>query len=40
MATLKTKLIHHQDFYTRQEARQATFEYIEVLILPQKNGHV
>jgi putative transposase len=28
--TLKTELIHHQSFKTREEAKQAIFEYIEV----------
>ncbi|MCP5274417.1 MAG: IS3 family transposase [Burkholderiales bacterium] len=28
--TLKTELIHHQTFRSRDEARQAFFEYIEV----------
>lgn len=28
--TLKTGLIHHEDFQTREEAQQAIFEYIEV----------
>ena len=28
--TLKTELIHHEDFKTREEAKQAIFEYIEV----------
>ena len=28
--TLKTELIHHEDFQTREEAQQAIFEYIEV----------
>ena len=29
-ATLKTELVHHEDFRTRVEARSALFEYIEV----------
>ncbi len=29
--TLKTELIHHEDFQAREEAQQAIFEYIEVL---------
>jgi putative transposase len=37
MATLKTELIHHQYFYTRQEARQAIFEYIEVFYNRQRS---
>ena len=28
--TLKTELIHHCQFKTRKEAKQAIFEYIEV----------
>ena len=28
--TIKNELIHRQDFQTREEARQAIFEYIEV----------
>lgn len=28
--TLKTELIYHDDFNTREEAKQAVFEYIEV----------
>ena len=28
--TLKTELIYHEDFETREEAKQAIFEYIEV----------
>ena len=30
IATLKTELIHHHDFYARTQARQAIFEYIEI----------
>ena len=30
MAALKTERIHHCDFHTRAQARQAIFEYIEV----------
>ena len=37
MATLKTELIHHHDFHTRQEARQAIFEYIEVFYNRQRS---
>jgi len=37
MATLKTELIHHQDFHTLQEARQAIFEYIEVFYNRQRS---
>ena len=29
-ATLKKELIHHEDYQTREEARQSIFEYIEV----------
>ena len=29
-ATLKKELIHHEDYETREEARQSIFEYIEV----------
>tara|TARA_B110000091_G_scaffold134180_1_gene143640 strand:+ start:524 stop:967 length:444 start_codon:yes stop_codon:yes gene_type:complete len=29
--TLKTELVHHMDFKTREEAKQEIFEYIEVL---------
>jgi len=29
-ATLKTELVHHQKYATRQQARQSIFEYIEV----------
>lgn len=29
-ATLKTELIHHQNYATRQRARQSIFEYVEV----------
>ena len=28
--SIKTELIHHEDFQTREEARRAIFEYIEV----------
>jgi len=28
--TLKTELVYHEDFKTREEAKQAIFEYIEV----------
>ena len=37
MATLKTELSHHHDFHTRQEARQAIFEYIEVFYNRQRS---
>ena len=36
IATLKTELIHRHDFHTRQEARQALFEYIEVFYNRQR----
>ena len=29
-ATLKTELVHHEDYQTRDQARQSIFEYIEV----------
>jgi len=29
-ATLKTELVHHEQYATRDEARQSIFEYIEV----------
>lgn len=42
--TLKTELIHHQTFRTRDEARQAVFEYIEVFYnrerLHSANGYL
>lgn len=31
--TLKTELIHHKTFHTREEAKQAVFEYSEVFYL-------
>ena len=34
--TLKTELIHHEDFQTRGEAQQAIFEYIEVFYNRQR----
>ena len=34
--TLKTELIHHDDFQTREEAHQAIFEYIEVFYNRQR----
>lgn len=34
--TLKTELIHHEDFQTREEAQQAIFEYIEVFYNRQR----
>jgi len=30
--TIKTKLIHHEIYQTRSEAKQAVFEYIEVFL--------
>jgi hypothetical protein len=30
VGTLKTKLVHHQQYATRSEARSAIFEYMEV----------
>ncbi|TCV73131.1 integrase-like protein [Methylomonas methanica] len=42
--TLKTELIHHQNYRTRSEARQAVFEYIEVFYnrerLHSANGYL
>ena len=42
--TLKTELIHHQTFRSREEARQAIFEYIEVFYnrerLHSANGYL
>ena len=42
--TLKTELIHHEDFQTRKEAQQAIFEYIEVFYNRQRkhstNGYL
>jgi len=42
--TLKTELIHHQKFQSREEAKQAVFEYIEVFYnrerLHSANGYV
>ena len=29
-ATLKTELVHHESYRTRQQAQQSTFEYIEI----------
>ena len=29
-ATLKTELVHHEQYGTREEARQSLFEYVEV----------
>lgn len=34
--TLKTELIHHRCFETREQARQETFEYIEVFYNRQR----
>ncbi len=36
IATLKTELIHHHDFHTRIQARQAIFEYIEIFYNRQR----
>ena len=36
IATLKTELIHHHDFHTRTQARQAIFEYIEIFCNRQR----
>lgn len=42
--TLKTELIHHEDFQTREEAQRAIFEYIEVFYNRQRkhstNGYL
>lgn len=42
--TLKTELIHHQTYQTRDEAKQAVFEYIEVFYnrerLHSANGYL
>ena len=42
--TLKTELIHHEDFQTREEAQQSIFEYIEVFYNRQRkhstNGYL
>ena len=42
--TLKTELIHHEDFQTREVAQQAIFEYIEVFYNRQRrhstNGYL
>jgi transposase InsO family protein len=34
--TLKTELIHHEDFQTWEEAQQAIFEYIEMFYNRQR----
>ena len=34
--TLKTELTDHEDYYTRQQARQSIFEYIEVFYNRQR----
>ena len=36
IATLKTELIHHHDFHTWAQARQAIFEYIEIFYNRQR----
>jgi len=42
--TLKTELVHHEDFRTRAEAKQVIFEYIEVFYnrvrLHSSNGYM
>jgi putative transposase len=42
--TLKTELVHHQTYQTREEAKQAVFEYIEVFYnrerLHSANGYL
>ena len=35
-ATLKTELVHHEQYATRQQARQSIFEYIEVFYNRQR----
>ncbi len=34
--TLKTELVHHEKFKTREQARQSIFEYIEVFYNRQR----
>ena len=34
--TLKTELVHHRDYLTRDEARRDIFEYIEVFYNRQR----
>jgi len=34
--SIKTELIHHEDFQTRDESRRAIFEYIEVFYNRQR----
>ena len=38
--TLKTELIHHEDFQTREEAQQAIFEYIEVFLTARESSRL
>ena len=42
--TLKTELIHYENYQTREEAKKSVFEYIEVFYnrqrLHSKNGYV
>ncbi|GJL75550.1 MAG: hypothetical protein NMNS02_16560 [Nitrosomonas sp.] len=42
--TLKTELIRHQTFHSREQAKQAVFEYIEVFYnrerLHSANGYL
>ena len=42
--TLKSELVHHEDFETREEAEQAIFEYIEIYYNRQRkhsnNGYL
>ncbi|WP_152555829.1 IS3 family transposase, partial [Ferriphaselus sp. R-1] len=35
-STLKNELVHHCDFHTRDEARTAIFEYIEIFYNRQR----
>ena len=34
--TLKNELVHHEDYYTRAQAKQSIFEYIEVFYNRQR----
>ena len=38
--TLKTELVHHEAYATREEARQSLFEYIEVFYNRQRHHSV
>ena len=37
LRTLKTELVHHRDYLTRDEARRDIFEYIEVFYNRQRS---